>query len=206
LTSGFRAVRWRESTSSRLIEANWCFPPHVVTDLLTPRLELHPIDVAEAERIVARRPGPADSWASDYPFEGDLAAVGAFLRATTTDGERRPFGYYRITRAIDGKAVGGIGFMGRPLRGCAEIGYGLTPSARGSGYASEALTALLTAAAQHGVGRLVSNTTIDNIASQVTLSRAGFHLVRTDGELRYYEVLLGNGVDHPPGDTGKPVG
>jgi len=29
-----------------------------------------------------RAPQPGDDWAADYPFEGDLAAIGAFLRAT----------------------------------------------------------------------------------------------------------------------------
>jgi RimJ/RimL family protein N-acetyltransferase len=166
-----------------------------VSHLLNPRLELYAIDVAEAERILAQRPAPADSWAADYPFEGDLAAVGAFLRASTTDGEQRPFGYYRITRVADGKAIGGIGFKGQPALGCAEIGYGLAPSARGNGHASEAVEALLTVAAQHELSRLVANTTIDNIASQVTLSRAGFRLVRTDGKLHHYEILLEDGID-----------
>ena len=193
------AVLWPESTSSRLIDPDFtratgtvrlgaiipvrsrtvarthvhfesCSPRRAVSSLLRPRLELHAIDVAEAERIVARRPGPADSWAADYPFEGDLAAVGAFLRASATAGEQRPFGYYRITRVLDRTAVGGIGFKGPPARGCAEIGYGLTPSAHGHGYASEAVRILLTVAAQHGLSRLVATTTMDNIASQVTLS------------------------------------
>ena len=52
-------------------------------------------------------------------------------------------GYYRITRLADGRAVGGIGFKGQPDGGCVEIGYGLAPSARGHGYAAEAVVALL---------------------------------------------------------------
>src|SRR5580658_8934059 len=58
-----------------------------VTDVRTSRLELHAIDVAEAERIVARRAGPSDAWADDFPFEGDVGAVGSFLRATAELGE-----------------------------------------------------------------------------------------------------------------------
>lgn len=78
-----------------------------VTDLRTARLWLHAIDVEEGQRIVARAAGPADDWADDYPFEGDVGAVGAFLRATVEHGEQQPFG------------------------------YGLAPSARGHGYAAE---------------------------------------------------------------------
>jgi RimJ/RimL family protein N-acetyltransferase len=167
-----------------------------MTDIRTPRLELHAIDVAEAARIVARSAGPADTWADDFPFEGDVGAVGGFLRATATHGEQRPFGYYRITRLADGRAIGGLGFKGPPEGGCVEIGYGLAPSARGQGYAAEAVAALLTVAADHGLSRVIADTALDNIASQRTLVRAGFRLVSTDAELHRYEVLV-NGRTAP---------
>src|ERR1700677_3656914 len=102
-----------------------------MTDIRTSRLQLHAIDVPEAERIVARRAGPADTWADDFPFEGDVVAAGGFLRATVTSGDQRPFGFYRITRLSDGLAVGGIGFKGQPDRGCVEIGYGFGPPGPG---------------------------------------------------------------------------
>jgi RimJ/RimL family protein N-acetyltransferase len=165
-----------------------------MTDFRTSRLSLHAIDVAEAERIVARSAGPTDDWADDFPFEGDVGAVGGFLRATAALGEQQPFGYYRITRLSDAKAVGGIGFKGQPAGGCVEIGYGLAPSARGRGYAAEAVVALLTVAADHGVSRVIADTTPDNIASQRTLVRSGFRLVRSDADLHHYEVLLKNGI------------
>ena len=172
-----------------------CFPdavdlPDGVEDLRTERLQLHAIDVAEGERIFARRAGPTDTWAEDFPFEGDVGAVGAYLRATTAGGEQRPFGYYRIGRRSDGLAVGGIGFKGQPKGGSVEIGYGLVRSARGNGYAAEALAALLTVAADHGLSRVVASTDLDNIASQRTLLRAGFRRVSSDDELHHYEVLL----------------
>jgi RimJ/RimL family protein N-acetyltransferase len=66
----------------------------------------------------------------------------------------------------------------------------LAPSARGNGYAAEAVIALLTVAADHGLIRVIADTTLDNTASQRTLIRAGFRLVSTDAELHHYEVLL----------------
>jgi RimJ/RimL family protein N-acetyltransferase len=165
-----------------------------MTDIRTSRLELHAIDVAEAARIVARSAGPADTWADDFPFQGDVGAAGGFLRATATHGEQRPFGYYRITRLADGQAIGGLGFKGQPEGGCVEIGYGLAPSARGQGYAAEAVVALLAVAAGHGLSRVIADTALDNIASQRTLLRAGFRLVSTDAELNHYEVLLDGGT------------
>jgi RimJ/RimL family protein N-acetyltransferase len=163
-----------------------------MTDLMTSRLLLHPIDVAEAERIIARAAAPEDAWAEDYPFDGDLRAVGGFLMASAERGEQRPFGYYRVTRSSDGLAVGGVGFKGAPNDGRVEIGYGLAPSSRGHGYAAEALIALLGVAATYGVVKVTADTTLDNVASQRTLVRAGFHLVATDEELHHFEILFGN--------------
>ncbi|MEV4538696.1 GNAT family N-acetyltransferase [Asanoa sp. NPDC049518] len=162
-----------------------------VTDLHTRRLRLHPIDAAEGARIVGRSAEPGDEWADDFPFEGDVIGVTAFLRATAVLGDQRPFGHYLISRADDGKAIGGIGFKGQPADGCVEVGYGLAPSARGHGYAAEALGALLTVAAEHGLSRVIADTTGDNVASQRTLERAGFRRTRTNGDVYLYEVDLG---------------
>ena len=163
-------------------------------DIRTSRLLLHPIDVSEGERIVARTRGVSDCWADDFPFDGDVRGVEAFLHCTAVHGEQRPFGHYRITRLTDGRAVGGVGFKGQPEGGCVEIGYGLSESARGHGYAAEAVAALLTIAADHGVSKVIADTTLDNVASQRTLIRAGFRLVKADDELNWYEVLLANGA------------
>lgn len=155
------------------------------------RIALHAVDPDEAERIAAAAPGPQDRWAADYPFEGDVVAVGMMLRAARELGDPRPFGYYRIDRLADGLAVGGIGFKGAPLDGRVEVGYGLAPSARGQGYAAEALTALLGLAAGRGVRTVLADTEHGNVASQRTLERAGFTPVRRDERLRYYERVLG---------------
>jgi RimJ/RimL family protein N-acetyltransferase len=151
-----------------------------MTDLHTPRLVLHPVDVAEGERITARRAGDDDRWAADFPTEGDIRAVTAYLRRTAEHGEQRPFGFYRITRASDGHAIGGIGFKGKAEHGSVEIGFGLTPSARGNGHAAEAVAALLTVADPA------------NIASQWTLERAGFTRRRDQAGLYSYEAVLGH--------------
>ena len=162
-----------------------------MADIRTSRLLLHPIDVAEGERIVARSPGPKDAWADDFPFDGDLRAVGGFLKASAERGDPRPFGYYRISRLADGLAIGGGGFKGPPNDGAVEIGYGLAPSARGHGYAAEAVRALLAIATGHGLSSVRADTTPGNIASQRTLLKAGFRLISTDDEHHYAVVLAG---------------
>lgn len=160
------------------------------THVETPRLLLHPIDEAEGQRILSGLPGSTDVWAEDFPFRADLLAVTVFLECTALWGEQRPFGYYRVSRAADGRAIGGIGFKGRPEGGCVEVGFGLAESARGCGYAAEALRGLLGVAADHAVSRVVADTTRSNVASRRTLERAGFHRWGTDGDVDLYEVLL----------------
>jgi RimJ/RimL family protein N-acetyltransferase len=160
-----------------------------MTDLKTARLILRAVDTAQAQRIRDKAPSAEDHWAEGYPFEGDLAAIDGFLRATDQLGHQRPFGYYQITRQSDGVAVGGIGFG--PLDGgMVEIGYGLIPAARGQGSAEEALLALMAIADEHAIAGFRADTTHDNIASQRTLAHAGFEQVGADDELLHYEARL----------------
>lgn len=161
-----------------------------VTDLRTDRLILRPLDAAGAERIVARHPGPHDTWAPDYPFEGDVIGATVFLRATTEHGDQRPFGHYVIIRAEDGQAIGGIGFKGQPHHGTGEIGFGLAPSGRGNGFAAEAARAMVAFAREQGLSSVVADTERHNTASQRTLEQAGFAKTGTDGELVLYAITV----------------
>ena len=81
--------------------------------------------------------------------------------------------------------VGGIGLhpSGQDQLGDLEIGYWLTPSAWGRGYATEAGRAML-AIARHALGRrrLVSGHFLDNHASGRVLEKLGFE--RTGVEKR----------------------
>lgn len=160
-------------------------------DLETSRLVLHPVDLAEAQRIRDRVPAPADAWADDYPFEGDLAALTMLAAAWASEGEQRPFGYYRIDRRSDRHAIGGIGFKGRPAAAAVEIGYGLARSGRGHGYAAEAVAAIALLAAGHGVHRLLAEVEVDNLASVRTLQHAGFVQSAAESGLLHFELALG---------------
>ena len=178
-----------EEANSVVVTTDVCFP-EPVPDLHTERLILRPVDVTEAERIVARQPSPDDAWAEDFPFDGDVIGATMFLRATVERGDQRPFGHYVILRIADGQAIGGVGFKGQPESGSVEIGYGLTPSARGHGYATEAVRTVIAIARQHQLKRVVADTDDGNIASQRTLERAGFTRIGTNGNLYLYEINL----------------
>jgi RimJ/RimL family protein N-acetyltransferase len=157
-------------------------------DVLTDRFVLHPVDREEARRIRDQEPGPSDEWAPDYPFEGDVTALTALLRVTEDGRDPRPFGYYQLR--VNGRAVGGIGFFGPPTEGTVEIGYGLAPSARGHGYAAEAVIAIVRLAAKLDVRTVQARTETDNTASRRTLERAGFVETRVEEGTHHFETVV----------------
>ena len=100
------------------------------------------------------------------------------------------YGMYMIVRRRDGLVVGDIGFHAPPdLRGAAEIGYGLAESARGRGYLTEALAAVLEWAHAHGCATVLADVDPGNRPSLAVLERCGFEPVRSPGpQLRLRHV------------------
>ncbi|MGH3415879.1 MAG: GNAT family N-acetyltransferase [Actinocrinis sp.] len=167
-----------------------------MTDLITSRLVLHPLSVAEATRIVGGTAGPDDTWADGFPGDGDRDAARMAVKAAGPAGVCLPasaaFTCYRIDCRRDHTAIGTIGFHGPPDKHHqATIGYGLVPHSWGNGYATEALHALVELCRTHSaVSSLAADTNHDNHASQRVLTKSGFRLVRQDRELFYYELGL----------------
>ncbi|MGW8556471.1 GNAT family N-acetyltransferase [Streptomyces tubercidicus] len=158
-------------------------------DLVTARLVLHPMSVSEAERVLAGGSDGGARWAPGYPTDGDRSAARRFLGNCASIGDPQPFGTYEIRRREDGQAIGGIDFHGPVAEdGSVTIGYGLIPSARGKGYASEALSGLLRFARAHGVARVKGDADHDNIASQRVMMAAGMRPVGQDERVRYFAI------------------
>ncbi|MFD8586228.1 GNAT family N-acetyltransferase [Streptomyces californicus] len=158
-------------------------------DLVTERLVLHPMTLGEAERVVAGESDSDARWAPGYPTEGDVSAATRLLSTCAISGDPQPFGTYEIRRRDDGRAIGGVGFHGPPdENGSVTIGYGLVPSARGEGHASEALRGLLLIARTHGVTRVKGDADHDNIASQRVMTAAGMRPAGEDERVRYFEI------------------
>ncbi|MFJ7625309.1 GNAT family N-acetyltransferase [Streptomyces sp. NPDC097595] len=158
-----------------------------MTDLETPRLVLHPMTPAEAERVAAGSPPAGARWAPGYPSPGERGAAARYLATCLGTGDPSPFCSYEIRLRADGLVVGGIGFHGAPDdRGGVTVGYGLVESVRGQGYASEALRALLRFAREQGVARVRGDADADNIPSQRVMTAAGMRLVGEDASLKYY--------------------
>ncbi|WOX20229.1 GNAT family N-acetyltransferase [Streptomyces solicathayae] len=116
------------------------------------------------------------AWADAGPGEGIRSAAGRVVKARDEGRFRPGWGTYAIVRADDGLAVGGIGFHADPDGdGTAEIGYDVVESARGRGYATEAVQVLADwAFRQPGVAALRARADEDNDASRRVLARAGF--------------------------------
>ncbi|KIF78479.1 acetyltransferase [Streptomyces sp. 150FB] len=157
-------------------------------DLVTERLVLHPLSPAEAERVAAGEPAgrlPAPG----YPAEGDMSAARRYLTTCAITGDPRPYGTYEIRLRADGTTIGGVDFHGAPDEdGTVSVGYGLVPSARGQGYASESLRGLLEFARARGVLRVRGDTDHDNTASQRVMRAVGMRLVSEDEKVKYYQI------------------
>ncbi len=145
--------------------------------------------VSEVERLVAGEPDNDARWAPGYPTDGDMIAARRFLGAYAYTGDPQPFGNYEIRRREDGQAIGGVGFHGpADENGSVTIGYGLIPSVRGKGYASEALRGLLVFARACGVTCVKGDTDHDNIASQRVMMAAGMRQAGEDERVTYFEI------------------
>ncbi|WP_405719655.1 GNAT family N-acetyltransferase [Streptomyces sp. NBC_00046] len=160
-----------------------------MTDLETPRLLLRPMNASDALRVISGTPDDGARWAPGYPSPGEMAAAERFLDTCATTGDPSPFGSYEIRRRTDGLVIGGMGFHGAPDENReVTIGYGLVPSARGMGYASEALRALLLFARDQGVSCVHGDSDLENTASQHVMEAVGMRLVKQDERLKYYRI------------------
>ena len=162
---------------------------------------VEPPVVLEAERVVLRELPPDEArallagdpcgrpWTAGYPIEGTLVAARMHLREEDAGERRRGFGMYQVIRRADGVVLGDVGFHCAPREGRVEIGFGLADSARGRGYATDAVARLAAwAFEQPDVDVVHASTTFDNVPSQNVMRRAGFHHVRDEGDTRYYEL------------------
>lgn len=130
--------------------------------------------------LVLQSPEEVLAWIEAMP-PADRAEVSpdwlARVRATTA-GDPWALGFSVVERAT-GSAVGSCGFKGPPdANGVVEVAYGIEPSHRGRGYATEAAGALAAFAFASGRVRLVrAHTRPDNGASARVLAKCGFRYV-----------------------------
>ncbi|HEV8224513.1 MAG TPA: GNAT family protein [Rubrobacteraceae bacterium] len=111
------------------------------------------------------------------PGEYDRDAMEFFRSLLESDAQRYEgwLGWYVVTHDAPPMLVAGAGFLGPPEDGTVEIGYSVVAEARGAGYATEIVGALVRRAFESDlVQRVVAETNATNEASQRVLERNGF--------------------------------
>jgi RimJ/RimL family protein N-acetyltransferase len=154
----------------------------------TARLDLVLLEPDGARDLAAGRQHNGNAWAQGYPLASTLLRAELTLAAAARRSPLGLFGTYQLVRRADNQVIGDVGFMGPPdATGAVSIGCAIIEDARGQGYATEAVGALLAwAREQSGLTCVLADTTRSNVASQRLLERVGMHRVGQDGELIYY--------------------
>jgi RimJ/RimL family protein N-acetyltransferase len=134
---------------------------------------------------------PSTGWARDFPQPGDVAATR--YTSPRLEEESHPWSASWLIIADD-VVVGTIGFKGEPVANELEVGYGVAPSARRRGVASEALRQLLDSVAGHGY-LIKAETAAWNVGSQHVVQKLGFTEVgrrrsEEDGDLIIWRRTL----------------
>ncbi|MEU5473691.1 GNAT family N-acetyltransferase [Streptomyces lydicus] len=157
--------------------------------LTSGRVALRALLPAVAARVADGDPAGFD-WVDGVPPETTSGGAGIAVRAAAAGSYRPGWGVFVLTDAAAGTALGSIGFHGPPDdAGFVEMGYDLSPSARGAGWATEAARLLAGwAAAQPGVRTVGALTEPENVPSQRVLERAGFRFAGERDGLRAYEI------------------
>src|SRR6266496_3172732 len=86
----------------------------MVNQILTERLWLLQLDVAQARNLLEGRADSERPWMRGYPIDGSLVAAEAFLRTVDAGIDPGPYGMYQLVRRADSVVVGDIGFHAPP--------------------------------------------------------------------------------------------
>jgi RimJ/RimL family protein N-acetyltransferase len=154
------------------------------TDLTTDRLVLRPWPLGDVTAVVGD--GRLPHWAEDFPADGDRVIAGFVAEHPDALGE---FGQRQITERATGVVVGSIGLFWPPDDGAVEFGYGIVPSRRGHGYATEAARALVAfALTAPGVRTVCAGVELSNPASVRVLEKAGLRRFAGDATTARFRI------------------
>ncbi|WP_233580698.1 GNAT family N-acetyltransferase [Streptomyces triticirhizae] len=153
-------------------------------ELSTERLLLRPWTDTELAAVGGDLRAP--NWAGDFPADGDRVIAGLLAEQAPAV---HPLGHRLIVERATGLVVGSIGFGWPPLDGVVEFGYGVVPSRRGHGVATEAARALVAfALAAPGVREVRASAELTNPASLRVLLKAGLRRTGDDGTVAHFST------------------
>ena len=144
--------------------------------ITTDRLVLRRFRGSDAETLSAYRSAPDvaryQSWSAPVPIESARAMVASFERG---DPSLPGWFQYAIERTEDKAHIGDVGVGLNDNRRQAEIGFTLAPAYQGTGYALEAVRAVLDHLFRvRGLHKVSAECDARNVASARLLERAGF--------------------------------
>ena len=134
------------------------------------------------------------------PGEYDRHAMAYFhARLSADPGQVGWYGWYAITLSQPATLIAGAGYLGPPKAGTVEIGYSVVPSARGKGYATEIVQALVANAfADPAVTAVIAHTDDLNPASTRVLLRCGFRRIGPGAEGNILYRRAASGTEQAP--------
>ena len=143
--------------------------------IATPRLTLTQMPVASARMLIAGHVPGVPAPVPDWPLDGTYVVAALVARSAAEEVELGPFGAYQIIRRTDGRVIGDCAFFAPPgADGEVMINIEIAPSARGQGFATEAICGLIAWAHQRSdIRAITAECQLGDEAGQRLLKRAG---------------------------------
>ena len=147
-------------------------------DFVTQRLSLHQLSYGEAITIVNGEEHHRVPWCDGFPASTTIHACRDVIdRGMDPDG----LGTYVLERRIEGDLIGEFAFLRSvdDAPDLVDVAYSIVPTARGRGYAKEALAFLANwALSLDTISAVRASVTQQNNASKAVLHACGFRYVR----------------------------
>lgn len=135
---------------------------------------------------------PDRPWADGYPLDESLvsAAMVQERHRAVHGADEDPWTQYQVILAETGTVVGDLTFLEPPDEGrVAMLTFGIAPSRRGNGYATELLRAVVAwARSRRDIRGIRADTDLVNQSSHKVLTSAGLRVVQDDGDRQLYEL------------------
>jgi len=165
--------------------------------LTTERLVVRPMSGGDFDALLQGLEDPDRTWADGYPLDESLVSAAMVQeRQRATRGSAvpvlaaDPWTQYQIILAAQDVVVGDLTFLEPPDQDrVAMITFGIAPSCRGNGYATEMLRALVPwLRARSDVRGIRADTDLVNPTSHQVLRAAGLRVTQDDGDRQLYEL------------------
>jgi RimJ/RimL family protein N-acetyltransferase len=166
--------------------------------LTTERLVVRPMAEGDFDALLQGLEDPDRTWADGYPLDESLVSA-AMVQERRRESSTAPvlpvvaigpWTQYQVILASHDLVVGDLTFLEPPDHDrVAMITFGIAPSCRGQGYATEMLRALVPwLRARPDIRGIRADTDLVNPSSHHVLRAAGLRVVQDDGDRQLYEL------------------